>query len=180
MHKHANHDFARLSLVLSRAETQVMSERISHFAQQTADTFLGRTAILTLSRRLVPVHALAVRADSRRWHGRVGPSCSGHRHLAEGFPDHFGREKEVIVVHNDQVAGAVQLGHLLRKELVCFGIGDPAWVRGGNCGGRVEPEEVVEQGPESYSSVGCSTLLRIRMTGTKTHSFCKSPHSGPC
>ena len=42
-------------------------------------------------------------------------------------------------MYNDQVAGAVQLGDLLRKEGVGLGVGDPAWVGGGDGGGRVEP-----------------------------------------
>jgi hypothetical protein len=50
----------------------------------------------------------------------------------------------MVVVHNDQVAGAVQLGHLLGKEGVGFRVCDPGRVGRGDGGGRVEPEKVVE------------------------------------
>ncbi len=68
--------------------------------------------------------------------------------LADQLADHLGHEQQVVVVHDDEVAGLVDLGAPLGKEQVGRLVGSPHWVWRGQRDGRVEPEEVVEEGPQ--------------------------------
>lgn len=69
--------------------------------------------------------------------------------LVQTFPDHLGDEQEVVIVHDDQVAGFVQLGDSFGEQEVGLLVCLPRWVGSGQGDGRVLPEQVVEQGPES-------------------------------
>jgi hypothetical protein len=64
------------------------------------------------------------------------------------FSDHLGREQKVVVVYEDKIARSVHLGDLVREERVGPVVVQPERVGGRYRGGRVEPEEVVEQRPE--------------------------------
>ena len=69
--------------------------------------------------------------------------------LVQAFPDHFGDEQEMVVVNDDQIAGLVQFSDTLGEQEVGLLIRLPRWVGSGQGDGRVLPEQVVEQGPES-------------------------------
>lgn len=74
------------------------------------------------------------------------------RDLVQALPDHLGDEQEVVIVHDDQVTGLVQLSDPLGEQEVGLLVSLPRWIRGGKRDGRVLPEQVVEQGPESYGA----------------------------
>lgn len=64
------------------------------------------------------------------------------------FPNHLGDEKQVIVVHNDEITGLVNFGNSLGKQEVGLLVCNPCWVGGGEGNRRVLPQEVVEERPE--------------------------------
>jgi len=74
------------------------------------------------------------------------------RDLVQALPDHLRNEQEVVIVYDDQVTGLVQLGDPLGEQEVGLLVSLPRWIRGGKRDGRVLPEQVVEQGPESYGA----------------------------
>lgn len=77
---------------------------------------------------------------------------------------------------DDQVTGPVDLGDLVGEERVGLVVVQPKGVRGGDGGGRVEPEKVVEEGPES-----CVSQLQFAGVYSKaTYSSCRNPRSGLC
>lgn len=82
-----------------------------------------------------------------RWSGRV-PVATKAEGLVKLLADELGCEEKVVVVDNDKVSGAVHLCDLVGEELVGLLVRDPRGVGRRNGGGRVEPQEVVEKGPE--------------------------------
>lgn len=117
MNKHPNHNLSRLLPLTTLA--LVHAERVPDLTQQTPYCRLGAI----LGRRRVPVHLLLFDRRGRR--GTGGPAATRNRHLSEGLPNHLGRKEEMVVVDDDKIAWAVDLGDFLGKEGVGLGVGDP-------------------------------------------------------
>lgn len=127
MNKHANGNLA----LFPRLAPQVPERHgTRHFTQ------LGRRLACVLGER---------RRDARiGHHDFLLVRLDFGRMLAEVFPDHLGREQQVVVVYDDQVAGLVDLGNTLGEKLVGRLVVHPHRVGRGRRDGRVLPEQVVE------------------------------------
>ena len=66
--------------------------------------------------------------------------------------DHLGRKEKVVVVHDDEVAGFPNLGDSGGEQGVCLVVGKPIGVRSWDCGGGIEPKQIVEQRPQGWMS----------------------------
>jgi hypothetical protein len=132
------HPDTQLSLLPRLPSEVTQSHRARRFTIRRGDrpSVLSHRRSLTTLRNDGLFDRLVVRRD-------IG------RDLVQALPDHLGDEQEVIVVYDDQVTGLVQLGDPLGKQEVGLLVSLPCWVRGGERDGRVLPEQVVEQGPES-------------------------------
>ena len=104
----------------------------------------GTRHFTRLGRRLACVLGERGRDARIRHHNLFAVRLDFSRMLAEVFPDHLGHEQQVVVVHDDQVAGLVDLRHTFGEELVGRLVVHPHRVGRGRRDGRVLPEQVVE------------------------------------
>jgi hypothetical protein len=68
-------------------------------------------------------------SNSRAWgYGRETHVARRVRGLAQVLTDHLGSQEQVVVVNDDEISGAVDLGDLFSEQAVGLVVVNPRWV----------------------------------------------------